>query len=130
MLNLYVTELLAESLLVSLCFVLYVTERLAESLRVPHQAPSIMAQVFLCVRVLILRMSSHQLTSLWPTVITEMVSTMSVCPSLSIYSLHRNGQYSVLSISLSIYCTCLSEMFSFISILCLFYPTNVLLTFL
>ncbi|XP_062580439.1 protein dopey-1-like isoform X4 [Saccostrea cucullata] len=50
-----------------------IQERLAESLRVPHQAPSIMAQVFLCVRVLILRMSSHQLTSLWPTVITEMV---------------------------------------------------------
>ncbi|KAK3097876.1 hypothetical protein FSP39_014063 [Pinctada imbricata] len=50
-----------------------IQERLAESLRVPHQAPSIMAHVFLCVRVLILRMSAHQLTSLWPTVITEMV---------------------------------------------------------
>lgn len=32
-----------------------------------------MAQVFLCFRVLILRMSAHHLTSLWPTVITEIV---------------------------------------------------------
>lgn len=39
----------------------------------PHQVPSIMAQVFLCFRVLILRMSAHHLTSLWPTVITEIV---------------------------------------------------------
>ncbi|XP_021360674.1 protein dopey-1-like isoform X2 [Mizuhopecten yessoensis] len=50
-----------------------IQERLAESLRLPHQVPSIMAQVFVCFRVLILRMSSHHLTSLWPTVITEMV---------------------------------------------------------
>ncbi|XP_069103129.1 protein DOP1A-like isoform X2 [Argopecten irradians] len=50
-----------------------IQERLAESLRLPHQVPSIMAQVFTCFRVLILRMSAHHLTSLWPTVITEMV---------------------------------------------------------
>ena len=67
------------------CYV-FLTERLAESLRVPHQAPSIMAQVFLCVRVLILRMSCHQLTSLWPTVITEMVLiSLSLCWSLSVH---------------------------------------------
>ncbi|VDI65588.1 Hypothetical predicted protein [Mytilus galloprovincialis] len=50
-----------------------IQERLAECLRSTHQVPSIMAQVFLCFRVLILRMSPHQLTSLWPTVITEMI---------------------------------------------------------
>ncbi|XP_050391433.1 protein dopey-1 isoform X1 [Patella vulgata] len=49
-----------------------IQERLAESLKVP-QVPSVQAQVFLCFRVLILRMTSHQLTSLWPTIITEMV---------------------------------------------------------
>ena len=50
-----------------------ITERLAESLRVP-QAPSVMAQVFLCFRVLILRVSPQHLTSMWPTIITELVS--------------------------------------------------------
>ncbi|XP_041353922.1 protein dopey-1-like isoform X2 [Gigantopelta aegis] len=49
-----------------------IQERLAESLRLP-QVPSVMAQVFLCFRVLLLRMSYQQLTSLWPTIITEMV---------------------------------------------------------
>ena len=51
------------------------TERLAESLRVP-QAPSVMAQVFLCFRVLILRISPQHLTSMWPTIITELVSSI------------------------------------------------------
>lgn len=50
-----------------------IQERLAESLRTP-QVPSVMSQVFLCFRVLILRMSPYQLTSLWPTIITEMVN--------------------------------------------------------
>ncbi|XP_076444435.1 protein DOP1A-like isoform X3 [Babylonia areolata] len=49
-----------------------IQERLAESLRLP-QVPSVMTQVFLCFRVLILRMSPQHLTSLWPTMITEMV---------------------------------------------------------
>ncbi|XP_070189330.1 protein DOP1A-like isoform X2 [Littorina saxatilis] len=49
-----------------------IQERLAESLRLP-QVPTVMTQVFLCFRVLILRMSPVHLTSLWPTIITEMV---------------------------------------------------------
>lgn len=49
-----------------------IQERLAESLRLT-QIPSVMTQVFLCFRVLILRMSPQHLTSLWPTMITEMV---------------------------------------------------------
>ncbi|XP_013774408.1 protein dopey-1-like isoform X2 [Limulus polyphemus] len=49
-----------------------IQERLAESLRLP-QVPSVQAQVFLCFRVLLLRISSHHLTSLWPVIVTEMV---------------------------------------------------------
>ncbi|XP_067674328.1 protein dopey-1-like isoform X1 [Haliotis asinina] len=49
-----------------------IQERLAESLRLT-QVPTVMTQVFLCFRVLILRMSHQHLTSLWPTIITEMV---------------------------------------------------------
>ncbi|ESO88953.1 hypothetical protein LOTGIDRAFT_154021 [Lottia gigantea] len=49
-----------------------IQERLAESLKV-LQVPSVQSQVFLCFRVLLLRMSPNQLTSLWPTIITEMV---------------------------------------------------------
>lgn len=49
-----------------------IQEKLAESLRV-LQAPSIMAQVFLCFRVLMLRVSPQHLTSMWPTIITELI---------------------------------------------------------
>ncbi|KAK3576489.1 hypothetical protein CHS0354_034162 [Potamilus streckersoni] len=49
-----------------------IQERLAESLRM-LQVPSVIAQVFLCFRVLILRISPQHLTSMWPTIITEMV---------------------------------------------------------
>ena len=49
-----------------------ISERLSESLRFA-QVPSVMSQVFLCFRVLVLRMSPQHLTSLWPTIITEMV---------------------------------------------------------
>ncbi|KAH3737095.1 hypothetical protein DPMN_043671 [Dreissena polymorpha] len=51
-------------------------EKLAESLCVP--APSVMAQVFLCFRVLMLRVSPQHLTSMWPTIITELVSRIIV----------------------------------------------------
>ena len=53
-----------------------IQERLAESLRL-SQVPSVHEQVFLCFRVLLLRISPHHLTGLWPTLISEMVS--SVC---------------------------------------------------
>ncbi|XP_012945131.1 protein dopey-1 [Aplysia californica] len=52
-----------------------IQERLAECLRLP-QVPSVLSQVFLCFRVLILRMSPQHLTSLWPTIITEMVQVL------------------------------------------------------
>lgn len=50
------------------------SERLVESLRLP-QVPILHAQVFLFFRVLLLRMSPQHLTSLWPTMITELVWT-------------------------------------------------------
>lgn len=53
---------------------LFVSERLVESLRLP-QVPTLHSQVFLFFRVLLLRMSPQHLTSLWPTMITELVSS-------------------------------------------------------
>ncbi|XP_059152409.1 protein dopey-1-like [Physella acuta] len=52
-----------------------IQERLAECLRLP-QVANVMSSVFLCFRVLILRMSPQHLTSLWPTIITEMVQVL------------------------------------------------------
>lgn len=49
-----------------------IQERLSESLRLP-QVPSVQAQVFLCFRVLLIRVSPEHVTSLWPVIITEMV---------------------------------------------------------
>ncbi|XP_013389897.1 LOW QUALITY PROTEIN: protein dopey-1-like [Lingula anatina] len=49
-----------------------IQERLAENLR-NSLVPAVQQQVFLCFRVLMLRMSPHHLTSLWPTMITELV---------------------------------------------------------
>uniref|UniRef100_A0A8C5WDK4 DOP1 leucine zipper like protein A n=1 Tax=Leptobrachium leishanense TaxID=445787 RepID=A0A8C5WDK4_9ANUR len=49
-----------------------IQERLVDSLRLP-QVPTLHSQVFLFFRVLLLRMSPQHLTSLWPTMITELV---------------------------------------------------------
>ncbi|KAF4514203.1 UNVERIFIED_CONTAM: hypothetical protein B566_EDAN019404 [Ephemera danica] len=53
-----------------------IQERLADCLRLPQAVPSLQAQVFLCFRVLLMRMSSHHVTSLWPIVISELVQAM------------------------------------------------------
>ncbi|XP_023718221.1 protein dopey-1 homolog isoform X2 [Cryptotermes secundus] len=50
-----------------------IQERLADSLRLPQVVPSVQAQVFLCFRVLLLRMSPQHVTSLWPIIVSEMV---------------------------------------------------------
>lgn len=52
-----------------------IQEKLIESLRV-GPSPIIQAQVLLCFRVIILRMSAHHLTSLWPFIYTEMVISL------------------------------------------------------
>lgn len=61
------------------------SERLVESLRLP-QVPILHAQVFLFFRVLLLRMSPQHLTSLWPTMITELVRIQSSLLSASHYT--------------------------------------------
>lgn len=55
----------------------HLSERLTESLRTIPSSPSVRAAVFLCFRVILVRMSPHHVTSLWPLVITEMVQIFS-----------------------------------------------------
>lgn len=51
-------------------------ERLVDTLRMPQSGPGIHAQVFLCFRVLLLRMSGHHITSMWPIIVSEIVQVM------------------------------------------------------
>jgi hypothetical protein len=49
-----------------------IQERLVDVFRnVP--SPVVQSEVFLCIRVLLCRLSANNLTSLWPVVLTEMV---------------------------------------------------------
>ncbi|XP_030388134.1 protein dopey-1 homolog [Scaptodrosophila lebanonensis] len=50
-----------------------IQEQLVNSLRLLPLGPSVQAAVFLCFRVLLLRMSPDHVTSLWPIIIAEMV---------------------------------------------------------
>uniref|UniRef100_A0A1A9UIY9 Uncharacterized protein n=1 Tax=Glossina austeni TaxID=7395 RepID=A0A1A9UIY9_GLOAU len=50
-----------------------IQEQLANSLRLSAMVPCVQAAVFLCFRVLLLRMSPDHITSLWPIIIAEMV---------------------------------------------------------
>lgn len=52
-------------------------EKLSESLRLSQSWPSVQAQVFLCFRVLLLKISQQHVTSLWPSVIAETVQVLS-----------------------------------------------------
>ncbi|XP_048577556.1 protein dopey-1 isoform X2 [Nematostella vectensis] len=52
-----------------------IQERLAESLRLA-QVPVLHEQVFLALRVLLLRMSPQHLTSLWPVMVSEVVHVL------------------------------------------------------
>jgi len=58
-----------------LCSLCLCAEKLADCLRLPA-ALLLQAQVFFCFRVLLLRVSSRHLTALWPTIITELVSSV------------------------------------------------------
>ncbi|KAJ8352474.1 hypothetical protein SKAU_G00239500 [Synaphobranchus kaupii] len=49
-----------------------IQERLTENLRT-GQTPSVMAQMFLTFRVLLLKISPQHLTSLWPIMVTELI---------------------------------------------------------
>ncbi|XP_042221570.1 protein dopey-1 homolog isoform X2 [Homarus americanus] len=50
-----------------------IQERLAEVTRLGQVVPSLVAEVLLCFRVLLLRLSPRGVTSLWPVIITELV---------------------------------------------------------
>ncbi|XP_054470794.1 protein dopey-2 [Anoplopoma fimbria] len=49
-----------------------IQERLTEALRM-NPSPSVSAQIFLMFRVLLVRISSQHLTSLWPIMVTELI---------------------------------------------------------
>lgn len=49
------------------------TERLSEVTRLGQVVPSLVAEVLMCFRVLLLRLSPRGVTSLWPVIITELV---------------------------------------------------------
>ncbi|XP_028992483.1 protein dopey-2 [Betta splendens] len=51
-----------------------IQERLTEALRT-NPSPAVTAQMFLMFRVLLLRISSQHLTSLWPIMVTELIRT-------------------------------------------------------
>ncbi|GMT26501.1 hypothetical protein PFISCL1PPCAC_17798, partial [Pristionchus fissidentatus] len=53
-----------------------VQERLAENLRLCQAVPSIRAAVFLCYRVLLLRLNASSLVSMWPAMVTELVHVL------------------------------------------------------
>jgi len=54
-----------------------ITDRLSECLRTVPVSPAVQAAVFLCFRVILLRMSAVHVTFLWPVIITEMVLVFS-----------------------------------------------------
>lgn len=52
-----------------------VQEKLVDTLRnVP--SPIVQSEVFLCIRVLLCRLSPHNLTSFWPVILTELASSL------------------------------------------------------
>jgi len=54
-----------------------ITDRLSECIRTIPPSPAVQAAVFLCFRVILLRMSAVHVTFMWPVIITEMVCIFS-----------------------------------------------------
>ncbi|VDD91759.1 unnamed protein product [Enterobius vermicularis] len=54
-----------------------IQERLSENIRL-SQVPTVHAQVFLCYRVLLLRLRPSHLVSMWPAMVTELASFLTV----------------------------------------------------
>lgn len=42
-------------------------------------APIVLSEVYLCIRILLCRLSPHNLTSFWPVILTELVSLRNLC---------------------------------------------------
>ena len=55
-----------------------------------NSSPGVQSQILLCFRVLLLRMSHHHLTSLWPFIYTEMVSQAPLVSHTRLTSLTRD----------------------------------------
>lgn len=51
-----------------------IQERLVDILRPGLVAPVVHSEVYLCMRVLLCRLSRHNLSSFWPVILTELVS--------------------------------------------------------
>jgi hypothetical protein len=51
-----------------------IQEKLVDTLR-NVTAPIVQSEVYLCVRILLCRLSPHNLSSFWPVILTEMVSS-------------------------------------------------------
>uniref|UniRef100_A0A3B4Y6B4 DOP1 leucine zipper like protein B n=2 Tax=Seriola lalandi dorsalis TaxID=1841481 RepID=A0A3B4Y6B4_SERLL len=74
-----------------------IQERLTEALRM-NPSPAVLAQMFLMFRVLLLRISSQHLTSLWPIMVTELVRTW-----VYTLALERNGPVNFSQAELDMY---------------------------
>lgn len=53
-----------------------IQERLSDCIKMPQIVPGLEAQVFLCLRVLLLRMTPAHIIPLWPTIISELVQVL------------------------------------------------------
>lgn len=53
-----------------------IQEKLVDTLR-NITAPVVQSEIYLCIRVLLCRLSPHNLTSFWPVLLTELVSCSS-----------------------------------------------------
>jgi len=57
-------------------FLTVIQERLAEAIKMPQMVPIIQGHVFLCFRVLLVRLSPQHLNSLWPIILHEVLQTL------------------------------------------------------
>ncbi|KAJ9112078.1 hypothetical protein QFC22_006377 [Naganishia vaughanmartiniae] len=51
----------------------HIQERLVEILRAPSAYPAITAEIYLCLRIMLCRFSSQQLTNFWPMILSELI---------------------------------------------------------
>lgn len=63
-----------------------IQEKLVDTLR-NVSAPIVQSEVYLCVRVLLCRLSPHNLSSFWPVILTELVSILSGIGNIYTYAL-------------------------------------------
>ncbi|KAG8967964.1 hypothetical protein FRC03_008985 [Tulasnella sp. 419] len=52
-----------------------IQERLVDTLRTSSGVPAVVSEIYLCLRVLLCRLSSRNMLSFWPVILTEMIRT-------------------------------------------------------